>query len=212
MGARLGAYKATVLGALGNPSEETLTSDNLLGAINDSYFEVLRLFEHRELKREATFTTTSGTKEQALPADYWWMRMVKDETNDLVLDWRSLGFIQEDETGATSQPEWWVTEDENIVLHPTPDGAYSIRWWYVMRPAVLAAVNDKDVLGPEWTEIIRKGATYRAFEDMGEYDRATHVFNRQRVLLNRITETEVLERATGIEVAGPLEASNKPRV
>jgi len=196
MGQSLGAYRAAVRAALGEIPTSALTADVLDQEINASYFEVLELFEHPELQRDTTFATVSGTKEYALPSDYWWMRYVRDETNDETLLNRSLAFIRQDEDGATGTPEYWVHEDENLMLHETPNGVFTIREWYVFRPAVLADADDKDVLGAEWTEIIRKGAIYRAFETVGELDRGVHWWNRQRALLNRKFEIPARERTT----------------
>ncbi|KKL71178.1 hypothetical protein LCGC14_2097480, partial [marine sediment metagenome] len=56
------------------------------------------------------------------------------------------------------------------------------------------------------------GAEAKAFYLMGEYDRQIHAKNLQRSLMNDIQETQVLEQATGVEVAGPLTTLNEPRL
>ena len=212
MGLSFGGFTEAVLAALGHPPEDLVSANEIAGVINDSYFEVARRFRHRRMQSDETITTVSGTNEYGLPSDYFWMRVVRDETNNENLLSRSLAFIQSRNDGVNSQPLYWATEDYNIILSPTPDDAYTIRLWFMARPARLSDPADKSVLEDEWDEIIKLGAEARAFYIMGEYDRQIHAKNLQRTLMNDIIETQTLEKLTGVDVAGPLTTLNEPRL
>ena len=210
MGISLGAYRVAVAAALGHPPTDVLSNEEMDGAINDSYFEILRLFNHRRLKRNSTFSTVASQQEYALPADYWWMRILKDETNTQFLVHRSLRYIESVEDGSTGQPLYWTSEDQNLRLNPTPDGVYTVNRWYIARPGRLVQIYDDDLLGAEWEEIIKRGAESRAFYLMGEYDRQIHAKNLQRSLINTMVESQDMERVTGVDIVGPLEAAAEP--
>ena len=212
MGLSFGGFTEAVTAALGHPPEDLVSTNEIAGVINDSYFEVARRFRHRRMQSDATITTVSGTNEYALESDYFWMRVVRDETNNENLLSKSLDFIQSRNDGINSQPLYWATEDYNIILSPTPDDAYTIRTWYMARPARLRDPADSSVFEDEWDEIIKLGAEARAFYIMGEYDRQIHAKNLQRSLMNTIQETQTLEKLTGVEVAGPLTTLNEPRL
>lgn len=212
MGLSFGGFTEAVMAALGHPPPDLVSEDEVAGVINDAYFEVARKFRHRRMQSDTTVSTTSGTNEYALPSDYFWMRVVRDETNNENLLSKSLGFIQSRNDGVNSQPLYWATEDYNIILSPTPDDTYTIRLWYFARPARLVAPADKSVFEDEWDEIIKRGAEAKAFYLMGEYDRQIHAKNLQRSLMNDIQETQVLEKLTGVDVAGPLTTLNEPRL
>lgn len=212
MGLSLGGFTEAVTAALGHPPEDSVTSDEIAGVINDSYFEIARRFRHRRMQRDVTISTTSGTNEYALESDYFWMRVVRDETNNENLLPRSLQFIQSRNDGVSSQPLYWATEDYNIILSPTPDNTYTIRTWYFARPARLVDPADSSVFEDEWDEIVKRGAEARGFYLMGEYDRQIHALNLQRSLINTIIETQTLEKVIGVDVAGPLTILNEPRL
>ena len=210
MAKRLGAYRASVRAALGHPPQDMISDQEVDDAINESYYEIARLFAHRRLKRDTTITTVDGTQEYALPSDYFWMRYVRDGTNAKTLVHKNLEFIQETYGTDTGQPEHWETEDQNLMLGATPDGTYTLREWYMARPARLTATVQKDVLDEEWEEILKRGAIYRGFYTVGEYDRQIHTFNMWKRLIGDITETQGLERNTGVDIAGPMTAEGKP--
>lgn len=202
MGRTLGVYRADVQADAGHPPEDVVTPDEIDRRINDSYFEILRLFRHNRMKRDTTVTTADDTKEYALPSDYWWMRVVKDETNLVRLDKRRLEWIEHNEDGTTGWPDYWTIEDQNIRLYPTPGGTYTIRLWYMARPAQLVNETDVDILEDEWSEIIKLGALQRVFFMLGEYERHVHTLNLQRRLLNTIIEPTDVDAQTGNEIAG----------
>ena len=212
MGLSLGGFTEAVTAALGNPPEDLIGSGVITGLINDSYFEVARRFRHRRMQSDATISTVSGTNEYGLESDYFWMDVVRDETNNENLLPRSLAFIQSKNDGVNSQPLYWATQDYNIILSPTPDNAYTIRTWYFARPARLVDSTDRSVFEDEWDEIVKLGSEARAFYVMGEYDRQIHAKNLQRSLIKTIVETQTLEQATGVSVAGPLTTLNEPRL
>ena len=212
MGQRLGAYQEAMLSALGYPPVDAFSAETRDGAINDSYFEVLSLFAHPELKADQAITTVDETKEYALPANYWYMRVVKDETNSQNLNWKSLEWIEAQDAGETGTPQWWTREGAHLRLWTTPDDEYTIRLWYMLRPPRLDDVTDASVLGSDWDELVKLGAIARGFFYLGELDRQVHTLNLWRSRLNRVVEVTDLERATGIEIAGPLNSEFEPRV
>jgi len=210
MALSLGAYRSSVRAVLGNPPTDVISDEELDRDINAAYYEICRLFHHRRLKRDTTFDTVASTNEYALPADYFWMRVVKDDTSILKLDHKSLSWIEAREDGTEGPPTAWTTEDQNLRLWPTPDDTYTIHEWYYARPSRLTSVDQEDVLEEEWEEIIDRGSEARAFYRIGEYDRQIHAKNLQRSLINTITETQDLESVLGTDIAGPLDSVDYP--
>jgi len=204
MALTLGAYRSDVRAATGHPPQEILTDDEIDRRVNESLFEIAGLFVHNRLKRDATITTTSGVQEYALPADYWWSRVVKDEDTPQRLTWKRLEFMEEQEDGSTGEPLYYNQEDEHIRLHPTPNAALTIRIWYISRPDPLVGVNDRDPLESEFEEVILLGAVQRTFWLLGELDRQVHTLNLQRRRLGTMLEDDAMDAKAGAETVGPM--------
>jgi len=202
MGQNLGRYRANVQRVLGHPNEQVITGEEIDNQINHSYIDVAGMLAHNRLKADDTISTVDGDKEYGKPSDYWYMRIVKDETNNQKLTYRRLEWIEEREDGTTGQPLYWTIEDDHIRFYPTPDDAYTIRLWYVKRPVELALPTDTDALEREFSEPIELGAQARCFYIMGEYDRQVHALNLQRVLLDRVPVDDDQDASTGESIIG----------
>lgn len=202
----LGAYRADVRADTGFPPTDVVSQDEIDRRINDSYFEILGDFRHNRMKRDSTTSTVNGTQEYALPADYWYMRVFKDDTNVQRLTYKRLEWIEEQDQGTTDigQPLYWTVEDTNVRVYPTPDRIYTLHFWYMARPAPLTLSTDQDVLEREWTEIIKLGAVQRVFYLLGEIDRQVHAMNLQQRLVDKIMEATDIDAETGATVIGPL--------
>lgn len=204
MALTLGAYRSDVRAAVGHPPQTIVTDDEIDRRINEAMFEVAGLFVHNRLKRDTTITTASGTEEYALPADYWWARVYKDETNTQRLTWKRLEWIEEMEDGSTGEPLYYHIEDEHVRLYPTPNAVMTIRLWYISRPDPLVGVNDRDPLESEFEEVILLGAVQRTFWLLGELDRQVHTLNLQRRRLGTMLEDDAQDGKAGAETVGPM--------
>lgn len=207
MARSLAELMADVRGDTGNPPIEVVTADEIIRRINDAYIEIASpsVARHNRLKKDTTITTAADTSEYGLPARYWHMRVVKDETNEQRLVYRRLEWIEEQhQTDETGTPDFWTIEDEHIRFYPTPDGAYTVRIWYIERPAPLVDLQDTTTLDEEWDEPIKLGAVQRVFYLLGEHDRQVHALNLQRRLMGNILDPESYDMQTGTENTGPV--------
>lgn len=204
MARELQNYRTTVRRELGFPDVSVITDDELDEYINDSYFDVLRRFDHKEIQASNSITTTSGTRAYALQTDYWWMELVKDDDNQQILTYKDLKWIELQDTSVEGMSLYWTTWEGEIILYPTPDtSSLTIDYWYYNRPSVLSADDDADVLPREWEEIIKEGAVWRCFKALGEYDRRVDSQNIQRSLIASMISTATQDDSTGTDIATP---------
>ncbi len=210
MARTLAAHYADVHRALGSPPDTAITKDQIIRAINDSYFECARLFRHENLIQTDTGTTIADQATYALPSGFWFSIYLKDTTNDQEITNKDLQWmLQQDISGdniETGEPLYWAREARgHFRLYPVPDDAYNYKFWYYQRPNVLDDMVEQDALEDEWNEILKLGAIQRGFFILGEYDRQVQALNLQRHLLNNMVEFEQLDDEFGLDIAGPLE-------
>jgi hypothetical protein len=143
-------------------------------ATMDRIWNLRRSIYFPELQTSADVTSVASTATIAKPTDCLTVSEIYDATNNNHLGWLSWNSYvgMTDRYTATGKPGLWHRKGDLIYLHPTPDGAYTIRVYYRKFPAVLSAASDTTVLGSEWDDIILDLADYHSRKDTGEYDKA----------------------------------------
>lgn len=191
--------------ALGNPSTDSVPDGQIDDAVDFSYKEVLTRYRHPEIESTATFTTVAGTITESLPSDYWYTQVMKDEDNIRRLLYRRVNWIIERDSTVQGQPTHYTRHGSVWRLWPTPGGAYDFTVYYVTRPSALQGTGSTIFDGIEWDEIVKWGAVWRLFQELGEQDRMIHTRNIWRTLVGSMPELDVLEGERSPEITRPLD-------
>jgi hypothetical protein len=197
-------------------------------AVNDS----INFINHREFNWPFNHTTGSetlvaGTSRYSIPAtaktvDYETFRLVKDPTLGsnggglAVLDYKEYvdRYIdQEDDTTVQGGvPRYIVrTPDNNYLLYPYPNKAYTLKYEYYNNTTPLSAATDVPNLPELYRAVIADGATAYAYQYRGETDQYQVNWSRfndgitdmQSILSNRfdyVRSTVVLRTGTNTSV------------
>ena len=179
-------------------------------AVNDS----INFINHREFNWPFNHTTGSeilvaGTSRYSIPAtaktvDYDTFRLTKDSTLGsnggglVILDYKEYvdRFIdqEDDATVQGSVPRSVVrTPDNNYIMYPYPDKAYTLKYEYYNNPTALTAATDVPAIPMLYRAVIADGATAYAYQYRGETDQYQlnwqrfneGINNMQSILINR---------------------------
>jgi hypothetical protein len=205
---------------LARMNEVTLTSSSFnsargfqvqcKNAVNDS----ITFINHREFNWPFNHTTGSktlvaGTSRYDIPTtaktvDYETFRLTKDSTLGshggglTFLDYKEYvdRFIdqEDDDTLQGGVPRSVVrTPDNNFILYPYPDKAYTLKYEYYNNPTTLTAASDVPAIPELYRAIVADGATAYAYQFRGETDQYQlnwqrfndGINNMQSILINR---------------------------
>jgi len=127
--------------------DSNVLSDTLLDQfIRNTELDVAGKADYDDLRKYATTSTISSQRYLSMPSDLIYLRSVQI-TNSGVRDFlekRDTSFISEfnpSETNAT--PKYYANwDDQNIVLAPTPDQAYTIQINYIIDPPHFTSSNN----------------------------------------------------------------------
>jgi hypothetical protein len=195
-------------------------------AVNDS----INFINHREFNWPFNHTTGSetlvaGTSRYSIPAtaktvDYETFRLVKDSTLGsiggglVVLDYKEyVDRYIEQEDDATVQggvPKYIVrTPDNNYLLFPYPNKAYTLKYEYYALTVPLTASTDVPSIPELYRSVIADGATAYAYQYRGEVEQYQanwgrfndSITNMQSILGNRydyVRSTMVIRPGTSV--------------
>ena len=176
---------------LARMNEVTLTSSSFntargfqiqcKNAVNDS----INFINHREFNwpfnhASKTEVLVAGTTRYAIPTtaktvDYDTFRLVKDSSLGTAggglgrLDYKEyldkhIG-QEDDATLQGGEPRWVVrTPDNNYLLYPYPDKAYSLKYEYYNQPTALSASTDVPGIPESYRQVVADGATAYAYQ------------------------------------------------
>jgi hypothetical protein len=144
-------------------------------ATMDRIWSLRRSVYFPELQTSADVTSVASTATIAKPTDCLTVGEIYDATNNNHLGWLSWNSYvgMTDRYTAIGKPGLWHRKGDLIYLHPTPDGAYTIRVYYRKFPPALSGASDTTAIGAEWDDIILDLADYHSRKDTNEYDKAT---------------------------------------
>ena len=126
--------------------DSNVLSDTLLDQfIRNTELDIAGKVDYDDLRKYATTSTIASQRYLSMPSDLIYLRSVQI-TNSGVRDFlekRDTSFISEfnpSETNAT--PKYYANwDDQNIVLAPTPDQAYTIQINYIIDPPHFTSSN-----------------------------------------------------------------------
>lgn len=179
--------------------------------LNRSYWSIRDKYPFREEEAETIIPTVIGTRSYEVPADFDSLRFIALENPDSKAhktldrttrqDYENKYVNKTDDEG---EPEIYFREDDNFILHPTPDKVYqlTVGFWSVF--ADLSSSNVSPELPQVWHEVILIGAVWRGYIRLQDYTRAASAKAFHSALINDIPSVESKEesdsRLAGISV------------
>jgi hypothetical protein len=129
---------------------------------------------------------------------------VWDSTNDNLLAWLPKSEYYRRLQTSTGKPTHWTRHKDNILLHPVPDGAYTLTVFTIEPPAPLSSSGDTTVLPSMWDVAIFQLSVHHALLSRGEEQRAAAWLARAiNYIGSRITEQDFHASIRGIESSIP---------
>jgi hypothetical protein len=156
-------------------------------AVNDS----INFINHREFNwpfnhNTETVSLVAGTSRYSIPAnsktvDYGTFRLTKDSTLGTsggglsLLDYKEYvdRYIdqEDDVTVGGGKPRSVIrTPDNNFILYPYPDQAYTLKYEHYVNPITLTSAADVPAIPELYRAVIADGATAYAYQYRGEVD------------------------------------------
>ena len=143
----------------------------------DKMWEVKQRFYFPELEVVTSVNTTDGNQYILTPSDCLVLRELYNTTSNVRLDWMSwpdyIGKTDRFTAASETAPTLWHRRGTRIYLSPTPDAVYSINVNYKKRVTSLDGTTyNTTVIGEEWDEVILEIATYIAWYELNQTDKA----------------------------------------
>jgi hypothetical protein len=201
MGVRqLVEFRSDVNFALGNVGRDNDWYDR---RINDGYLDLCGAVDYSVLDAAATIPTVAAQNFVVAPASFLAIRNVRDTTNT-----KNLGFVPVTEyyrrPAVAGIPTVWTVEGLNILLHPVPNGIFSLRVLYKDSPAILADEDDVTVLNSIWDVAVHYLAMHHALMNLGQELRAASFLARAiSYIQSRITEADIVDGSLGLGASYP---------
>lgn len=146
--------------------------------INFGYLDISGAIDFETLESSSTIATTSGNADIAAPSGSLIIKIVRDDTNDRLLGWLPKIEYFRRSTSDSGEPTHWTRNENDILLHPVPDGAYDINVIYRDLPTRLSAAGDTTVLPDMWDTAVHMLSVYHGLLASGEEERAQLWFAR----------------------------------
>ena len=127
--------------------DSNVLSDTIIqDFIRSVELDVAGKVDYDSTRKYSTSTFTSGNRYVTLPGDLTIMRSVQviNGSDRTFLEKRDTSFISEyNNDGATGLPKYWANWDENnILVAPTPNSAYTVQINYITDPPQFTSSNN----------------------------------------------------------------------
>jgi hypothetical protein len=160
--------------------------------INDSYDHVSRpnIHEHRELQVSQDITLATSTNTYSLNSDLDIIFDVFNATQNYKLYPRTIKQFDQYDTTVVRRPNLYTTWGTNLIIDSYPDSGsvgdtVTIRYWD--QPTILGD-SDTTVLNRRFDEIIVKLGEWRAWDHLGNFERAEEAANTFATLLREVPD------------------------
>lgn len=177
---RAGQTEATTLASAQTPVVQTRDY------LNETYVEMLQKLKTQRLVKTASFSTVAGTTQYTLASDADVDGLLADslmETgSQLGLKETAYTFPLTHGITQTGRPAYFYKDGDTLALYPIPDGVYTIRYQYQVKPQPLTADNDTTQLPPEWEKAMILGTQARLEKFLGEGGDDTYLLYRDALL------------------------------
>lgn len=173
--------------------------------INAAYIDLSTRLRLPELEESATLVvdpTDAAHPRYLLPSDYFSLFLIRDNTNDKVINKTPIRILREKTLTPADRPKRYALWRKEIIFDPslTTGDTVTVQIDYRKKPVRMdTSTNLSSILDDEWDEVIVQGSEYRALNDMGgnlkqEAAAAKALFNvmiRERI--DRISEEQTAE-------------------
>lgn len=194
--------EASLRKLLGGVDTSDLTSLAAVLLLNESYWEVLDKFPFREKQVSSTFAFVTGQRLYTAPSPFEAVTKIvlrdpnNDSFQDYVLKRMSLDWYENQynaNTTSVGTPEWYLRYADGFYVYPTPDLDYDGIIYYNTVLSDLSGNSTVPPLPQVWHEIIKYGAAFRGWNELGDLNRATYYRNLQISLMDSTEPTEAKE-------------------
>ena len=205
----LDGFRDSVNLALGDKSQ---FNERLDRWINNGLEELFVILDIEGRRTCAQLTTTPDEDKYPLPINLIATLVMTDRTNKRRLLKTPIENFERLDAAAKGQPKVWARVDRDVFFHPIPSGAFLIQQFYIKRPDRMALGEDVSELISAYDRVIHLLAVRNAFIDLGEFDKATFLFQTATNMVRAIPTEEWLEGqvpAMGVEIARSAEDLTK---
>ena len=168
--------------------------------INRAYEKIRDVFPFRvEETTSVAVPTVDGTKSYGMPTGYDHLvsiAIVDDNSKHFKLERITRQYYETvfvDTTDNEAFPTNYFRENDQIILYPTPDNAYTLVITYNATLTDLSAAGDVPEIPAVWHEILAYGAGWRRFIQLSDYARANALKAHQNTLIADIKPVEAKE-------------------
>lgn len=166
--------------------------------INRSFWEICDLFEFREKEATEIISTVDGTNNYTSPVDVDSIESITILDNNSE-EWDPITFLGDkefqgllsDRDDSKAKPTHYKIRDNEIILYPTPETAYSLRVQY--KRTLGDVLSSGTRLPTAWDEPILFGAIWRGFAKLGDWNRKQSAKAAQAELIQPKKSREVKE-------------------
>jgi len=200
MALNLDQMRSRLRKALGVDEVDMSNSDATL-LLNRAYWDILDIIKFREKERTVSFNTVLGVRKYIMPDPFEAIQVLS--VRDLYDNSHTpLGYMERTEyesvydsdIEAYGKPTRYVREDKTAIIYPTPDDVYLVTVRYLTTLDDLSDTNLTPPIPQAWHEIIEMGGIYRAFIDIGDWNRARAAKQEMMELISTKQPTQAKER------------------
>lgn len=202
-----GEFRADVDSALGSKGFSLST----LGRwVNYGYLDLAGSVDFEATDTDQTINTTSGVSFVTVPAEATAVKLVKNSSADVLLEWLPKAEFFRRLSVTTGPPTHWTRHGSRIYLHPRPNGVIPLFVVFKRPPAPLVNSSDVTVFPSVWDPAVFMLATHHGMLATGDEVRASAWLARaMNYISSRITESDVGKTFRGLETAVSLGGSEK---
>lgn len=161
--------------------------------VNSAYLELTGAVKFPELMDSFTVATVDGTVSYAGPTNSIGWEAVYDDTNNKVLERIDRHDFYRQLRTVKGTPEFWMRDQDQMFLLPTPDAIISERILHIKQPTLLSAAGHVTVIPAHWDYAIELLAVSRGLAHAVEEDRSAHWRNLAiNYIQSRLTETDLI--------------------
>ena len=160
-----------------DPSFRIWNQNTVDRALNKAYRRVQKdmWWSARQFEKDYTRTTTAWTAEEALPADFVSVVRVIYNNDEI---YRTTKKEVELMDSSDSNPTYYYIYQNNIVLRPTPNGAYSVQMIYDASLSSLASDQDSS-LEEDFDDAILLYTAYKLYLWVRDPNAQTYIWDYQ---------------------------------
>jgi len=177
---RTGQQEVTTL------SNATTPTVQAIDFLNETYFEMLQRLKVQALTKAGSITTSAGVVAYTPAADHDPDGLLPDslqaENSQQRLREVAYTYPLEHGENVSGPPAYFYRSSGQIHLYPIPDGVYTIRYQYRIKPQILSGDSDVTALPESWEKVLVLGTQARLEKFLGEDGNDNYLLYRDGLL------------------------------